>query len=251
MDKQGILLREYETCQEDSRAEASSYWTIFGIFISINTAIIGGLAYGLFNTNFINAILNKENIPNIIVKLTILTILFMGIILITKFLESWLDRVNYLIQNNNRRMREIEIELGMWKNLRIHILDKWNRIRKKLKYNTNPCAARNNEIWEHVWRELSVELTKDSFDSLYKEKSRIEAMPYQKSGVYARPNRDNATVIFWTIHYLWILVLIFLWSLLIGQFSQVWIRAIYGIFLIGIILDFCYMRRKRSRFETI
>jgi sterol desaturase/sphingolipid hydroxylase (fatty acid hydroxylase superfamily) len=253
MNEKEILLKEYETCQKDNQAEASSYWTILGIFVSINTAIIGGLAYGLFSTNFINAILNlkTEDIPNIIVKLIMLTILFVVIIIITNFLESWLDRSNYLIQNNYRRMHEIEIELGMWKNLRIHILDKWNRIRKRLKYDTNPCATQNKEIWEHVWEGLKVELTKDNYNSLRREKTRIEAMPCQKSGVYTQPNRDNVTVLFWAIHYFWILAFIFLWSLFIGQFSLVWIRLIYGIFAIIMILDFYFRRRKRKKFEAI
>jgi len=246
-------LTEYQVCQQDSEAESTRYWTIFGIFISVNTAIIGGLIYGVFNTLFINAILKGENIPDTLVKLTILTILFVAIILITIFLESWLKRTNYLIQNNDRRMYEIEIELGMWKNLRIHINDKWNMVRKKLKYQKKPCDSQNINIWTRVWTELSSELPKEQFDTLYKDKQRIESIINQKPIAFERPNRFNAIYTFWAIRSLWILALLFTWSLLIFPFNQVLMFILYGVYLVSILFEIFHEFRKlkEQNLETI
>ena len=47
-------------------------------------------------------------------------------------------------------MREIELELGMWKSLIIHLLDRWNKARRKLGFkNINKISDDNiDKIWQ-------------------------------------------------------------------------------------------------------
>jgi hypothetical protein len=234
-EKKEILLKQYETCQQDNQAQASRYWAILGIFISINTPIIGGLVVVLFNTNLTNAI---SNIADFSMKLPILFISLVGIFLITKFLQLWLNRVYYIVQNNTQRILEIEIELDVWKELPMLILDKWNKIRRKPKYKTKPCDHQNNEIWVGVWRELSLELSKDHFDSIYKEKARIEAMPYQERGVYAGRMEYKAAYVFWGIFSLWGILLAHLMVLSSFSLLKYWALLLYIPILIGMAWDY-------------
>ena len=273
-DRREILLKEYELCQHDNQAESTRFWLIFSIFISINTALIGGLAYGIFNTNFINDLTNTQNVANIqntiasnistnitfsanaitstttlsiSSKLLILTILLVAIGLITYLLRFWLGRSNYLMQNYLRRMREIEIELGMWKNITIHIFDKWNSIRETLKYKINPCTAQNNLIWIRVWKELEEELSKEQYDTLFVEKARIESLSNIKKKRYFHSNRYNAYVIFWAIGSLWVVLLAYLWIVYFSQSAGFWSYLIYVPVFIGIAQDFYDIWKKEFK----
>ncbi len=254
-EKKEILLKEYEACQQDNQAQASRYWTILGIFISINTPIIGGLAVVLFSTDLIKEI---SNIASFWIKLFILLISLVGIYTITRFLELSLDRAYYIVQNNNRRMLEIEIELGIWKELPIIILDKWNTVREEPKYKDKPCNSQNAEIWVRVWRELSTELSKDHFDSLYEEKSRVEEMSYQKRFVYVKRMEYKAAYVFLGIFSLWGILIAYLlqlslYSLLYPLLTN-WVclllsYMLYILVLIVIGRDFRNLRKKEHSLD--
>ncbi len=41
MNREEILLKEYEVCQQDINSRASRFWAIVGIFIPFNTALLG------------------------------------------------------------------------------------------------------------------------------------------------------------------------------------------------------------------
>ena len=247
-EKREILLKEYEICQQDNQAQLSRYWTIFSIFVSIITAVIGGLVYGLFNTNIIKTLLIGEDFPYTIVKFTIIFIFLLGIFIITTFLEFSLNRVYYIIQNNIQRMLEIEIELDMWKELSIYIFDKWNRIKKKLNIKNKPCDSQNKEIWTRVWNELSTELSKDYYDSIYKEKNRIEAIPYQRNFSYAWIMEGKAVYLFWGIRWFWVLMIAPIFGLRLYQLSKPPLTYIfYFILFILIFTTYIDIRKKEHK----
>ena len=55
-DRIDILLKEYDICQKESDGSARNFWTLFGFFISISTAVIGAaIAFGV-NTYCVNQI---------------------------------------------------------------------------------------------------------------------------------------------------------------------------------------------------
>jgi hypothetical protein len=234
MDREEILVKEYEACQEDNKAQSSHYWTIFGIFFSVNTAIFGGIAYGLFSTTFIRDILsaNSTDLPQIFLTLFILSIIVFGLILFTYILKRWLDRVNFLIQTNNARVHEIEIILGTWRSLRIHIIDKWERVRNQRKFKQKPCNEQEKIIWHQVWKELSAELPKNLFALLCKQKSIVKNLLLPQSNKPEKPNKFNATIIFWALSSIWIILLAFLWSLLAFPYIHTWVYAIYTLVVI-------------------
>ena len=136
MDREEILLKEYEVCQRDADASARNFWTTFGFFVSFSTAIIGGMiAFGI-RTQYIN-----EIHP---IWLGLILIFGIIVLIVLCFLKSWLERVNYFIGSNNRRMRDIEIELGMEKNLRVWALDKWEKL----------CREENKEQYETLRKKI-------------------------------------------------------------------------------------------------
>jgi hypothetical protein len=110
MDRVQILLKEYEICHEDSNALASRFWSFANIFIPTNLALLGLL---------VSVMLTKTDISN-----APFIVLFIGLaaigILICVLL--WLKRINHQHQFNYGRAHEIEFELGMWKNLRLHAI---------------------------------------------------------------------------------------------------------------------------------
>lgn len=124
MDRQEILLKEYELCQQDIIDTSSRYWTIVSIFMAVSTAILGAIATGLISGNFISQAIQRHALPQTLVVGSFVFVLGGGIITILVFLMKWLDRVNCLTVINYERMREIETELGMRKNLRVDFNDK-------------------------------------------------------------------------------------------------------------------------------
>ena len=115
-DRQQILLKEYETCQSEIESIGSRYWTIFSVFLPINAGLLGWL---------LNSIISRSSgFPfGTDVRLLAL-VLGVGMILIIVFLWCYFNRVNFIISISYYRMRQIEIELGMWKNWFVHILQK-------------------------------------------------------------------------------------------------------------------------------
>jgi len=112
MSREGVLLKEYEICQQDSSNMISAHWTVVGIFIGINTGLLGAVAY------ILNSYSLGSNIRWIVGALGLASILIIAC------LYLWLRRVNFLVDINNRRMYQIERELGMAKT---RLLDKCNK----------------------------------------------------------------------------------------------------------------------------
>ncbi len=115
MDREEILLREYEACQTSVDSTASRYWTILGIFISINAVLLGGVGF------FINS--NRVSQTFYPGAKWLVLVLGIGSIAILYYLWRWLRRINFYIRIDYFRMQEIENQLGMLKNRTIHWLD--------------------------------------------------------------------------------------------------------------------------------
>jgi len=123
MGREEILLKEYQTCQQNINTTASRYWITVGIFIGMNTALWAAIVYKTTSIKF------TCNIEWGWIIIPILVTVFGGVmIFIVKYLGRWLDRVNWLMRIKYSRMREIEKELGMRANIYIDSLDNWDRL---------------------------------------------------------------------------------------------------------------------------
>jgi len=107
-----ISLREYETCQQHINAMMSHYWILFSVFMPVSTALLAIVPYVILT-------LNEAK--------WIILIFGLGIVFILIFLKIYFNRVNALISIAYFRMREIETQLGMFKNLYVHQLDHWDK----------------------------------------------------------------------------------------------------------------------------
>ena len=91
------MLVEYQVCQQEKQHQSVAYWTLFGIFLSVNTAVAGYLIAGILKREFVH-----ESTESIIL---VFSIIALAIIL---FLGLWLKRTNKILHVANDRMREIE-----------------------------------------------------------------------------------------------------------------------------------------------
>jgi len=193
-----ILLKEYEICQADSAASARNFWTTFGFFVSFSTAIIGGMIAFGFRTQSIN-----EIHP---IWLGLLLIFGIIVLIVLFFLKSWLERVNHFISVNNRRMREIEVELGMGKNLRVWALDKWEKL----------CETENKEQYEKLRKRIV-----QSFDFISAERKQRIANCEEPLPDYYKPPATGRKVFFHKLFYplmsLWAVFVLYIVGLLIYQ----------------------------------
>ena len=192
-----------------------------GIFIGISSALLAGLIYGILaNEHLFQTFINETTIINapreVWVLRIIASVLGIGIIIILLKLKGWLGRVTFLQQINFQRMREIELELGMWKSWRVHTIDKWHKIGGHKK--------RHKKIWNELWEELKKNLdTKYSklLDKRKRElvglcirylsqkdrkKQKIDPKYVPSSGVFF-------ACIFWTIFSLWVILVLSVWVL--------------------------------------
>lgn len=218
MDREEILLKEYEICHEDNKAQSSRYWGIFGIYVSVNVAVFGALIYGLLNSDFLTRFANAKGSYEVIAYYAIAMILIVAFAVITVLLKIWLDRSNYLISNNHKRIHEIELELGMYRSLKIHIIDKWHQKKQelKIKNNSNISENDNNKIWEKIWDDLSTEYDTEKFALLQNNKDTIENFVKYQPKSYSRPSRYVAYGIFWVIFIVWSIVFYYvLYSILL------------------------------------
>lgn len=144
------LLTEYQACQQDNSSTSISYWTLAGIFFGISSALLAALIYGvLANRDLFQILLSETTSSNALnqrIVLGVTLVLGTGIIFVLCFLWGWLKRVGFLQQINYERMREIELELGMWKSWRVHALDQWP-IKRYDKLS-------DKEIWDKLQKEL-------------------------------------------------------------------------------------------------
>ncbi|MBI2851089.1 MAG: hypothetical protein HYX80_08645 [Chloroflexi bacterium] len=119
MDRQEILLKEYETCQSDNNTLASRFWVVSGIYVSLNTAILAGLLAASTSSG--------GAFPVATIK-PLSLMLGLGTICINVLLFLYQTRINYTIQINYYRIQQIESEVGMRKGYLIDALDRWKKL---------------------------------------------------------------------------------------------------------------------------
>lgn len=109
MEREQILLKEYEVCQSDNNAKGNQSWISFSIIITVNLLLLGQVVSNLIMTSSPDAGYSKL-IFVIIISLIMITILLL--------FKQWDKRVSFHIRLNHRRMREIEelikVEKGEW-----------------------------------------------------------------------------------------------------------------------------------------
>jgi len=142
-DWQGqALLTEYQACQNDVNSESANYWSMARIFYGISTALLVALIFWVVAnpevfTTFV-AVLSKGRYATLKGESSLLSIKLLNLIIllasvvtisISHFLRGWLNRVSFLQQINFRRMRDIELELGMWKSWRFTLSTKHIKIK--------------------------------------------------------------------------------------------------------------------------
>ena len=121
MDRQEILLKEYEVCQHDSSAMISAHWTVTGIFMGISTAVLGWILYSVISKSS-----SLESVKGLVLVFGVVIIILLILLLL------WMKRVDFLVQINNQRMRIIETQLGMSKNRIVDVLDNhWKDMSKE------------------------------------------------------------------------------------------------------------------------
>jgi len=120
MDREEILLKEYETCQSHNNALGNQSWISISIIITVNLLLLGQVIS--------NVVLKSS--PDIGYPNFIVIILGIGIIYILLLFKQWNNRVTFHTRLNHDRMREIEMEImekeGDWviqKNWRVRSLD--------------------------------------------------------------------------------------------------------------------------------
>jgi len=108
MDREEVLLKEYEVAQHHINALNTQVWLATSIFLSINS---GALAY-VFKQG-------QHGVDGLLTVSVIGTIL----ILILHFWKRWIKRVQFLHLITFHRMRQIEEALGLWKNRLVDAVD--------------------------------------------------------------------------------------------------------------------------------
>jgi hypothetical protein len=110
--RQEVLLKEYEVCQQDETAVGARAWQATAVLLPV---VAGGLAYASWSDKIQNAVTNWD--------LVILACFYISVIV------SWMVIVYRQVRQQRIayfRMQEIEWDLGMRKNLYAHWLDHWS-----------------------------------------------------------------------------------------------------------------------------
>jgi hypothetical protein len=152
MDKQEILLKEYELCLQDIIDTSSRYWTIVNIFMAANMVVLGAIVAGVISASFIKEAFVKPTPPQILVAGSVLIVLGLGMIIILISLKKYLKRANFLSAINYERMREIEFDLRIWKNWRVHGIDNWDKPSKISSDDRSRLTEYHPEKWWQGWR---------------------------------------------------------------------------------------------------
>ena len=241
MEKDELLLKEYEFRQQDNQTQLSRYWTILGLFISINIHLIGGL-WILSNTDFVSAVTDASGL---MFKIPILFVILIGVFLITKYMELSLRRSRFVIETNIQRICDIEIELGLWKQLPLFIADQWLRVRKKLKYKENLSNHETEFVWKQVWEELPNELQK--VNMLGEKKEEIQQIALRKHQLYFHSMEQKAPYMFWGIFTLWIVTLGYIMVLSAFNYIHNWSLMLYIPIIFGAAWDYYDIWKKEHQ----
>ncbi len=131
MDRQEILLKEYEACQTHNNSIGSQVWVSTTIFLSINITLLGWLLHSIitkdaFGMSIVTSMTDLGNIiePNILGTKIATTAIGIGIICILRFWKRWLKRMRFQTTVNFDRMGTIERKLRICRHTISRRLDK-------------------------------------------------------------------------------------------------------------------------------
>lgn len=206
------LLTEYQACQSDINANSSSYWTMAGIFIGISAGIFGGILYSLLSNydKFVEVFKSPTSSPSILIPIGI-TVLGGVMISILCNLKGWLRRIQYLNVLNYKRMREIEVGLGIYKSWRVHSIDSF----KREKISTKECTER--DINSFVDRFLEKELSKEQLEHANRPDLKNYLINHigmeRQNKKYRFPSSERYYLCIWrALLTLWILMIVGTWG---------------------------------------
>ena len=119
------------------------------------------------------------------------------------------------MDRNYERMREIELRLGMCKSLRVLVLDKWNKMRRKLGFKTldEQSDENINDIWQKTLEEeeLAKGLSEESLVLLADRQEELFEICYrcELQRWYEKPSRLlHFPVILYILIALWVFLLV-------------------------------------------
>jgi hypothetical protein len=135
MGREEILLKEYETCQSDVNSIGSLFWIVVGVFMTINTALLGALPYGILQSGGLRTIFKDYATRSELLQLLALGLLIVvlggGMIAVLVFLKRYHKRTRHIVRFAHERMMHIEEELGMWRGWIFYGLDRMKGKRRE------------------------------------------------------------------------------------------------------------------------
>ncbi len=137
MDREQILLKEYETCQSHNNSLGSQYWAMVITFIGFATAFLA--------------------VSTALVRPWLTLGLGVAAIIIACLLYRMLRRINTIIFSNNFRMREIEDDLSniMLKSRAILWLDEPSTTPEEHRMRMDQLRAERNFHYEAPGRHIA------------------------------------------------------------------------------------------------
>jgi len=178
MDREQILLKEYETCQSHINSMDSQSWVSFSILISVNLLLIGQVVYNLV----------KKSAPiNGHAELMIVIGLGVAALIILFIFKHWHKRIRFMVLLNRERMRTIETRLEMWKNWRVYGLDLFDRKEK--------CERNAKEEWRQLL------LDQQKYIERLKKKT-------ERGGIWKYIKPSKFECVFTTLAILWTAIII-------------------------------------------
>jgi hypothetical protein len=151
MDRVQVLLKEYEMLHEDANALQSRFWTFASVILGFNTALLGGVGYFV-----VTRATSLYGTGKWIIAVGI-SALIVCIILMLIFLKKWKDSINKIQRFNYHRAREIELELGMWKNWRFLGLSNFDKMEEdhwKTALGPNAKKILDKYYTEEEWEDI-------------------------------------------------------------------------------------------------
>jgi hypothetical protein len=150
MERDEILLKEYEICEQDNNSASANNWTVIGIFASISVGSLAAIIFQLVDKPYDTLKWHSF--------LLVIIVAIMAIVVIS-FLKAWTGRVSFLLAQNNHRMREIEKILGMQRGINIWAADNWDDL---------PVTYREQLVshWELLCFKCERNPKSDNFDSI-------------------------------------------------------------------------------------
>jgi hypothetical protein len=145
MDRQEILLKEYEICEQQNNSIGHEVWSSTTIFLTVSVTLLAGLIYGTMTNDVFTKLFCRGNINiwPIVMALSGVMIVGIGIIIIFCRWIGWLKRTEFLTRLNYETLRDIETNLGMEKNWLARGLDLKHASKKLDPLDEPPETVRN------------------------------------------------------------------------------------------------------------